>query len=501
MTTKVNDYDDNATKWQLETTVHRAFGGGWRDVQRIAGAGQESAAATALLPPMAVELRKDENGILYQQSKDLYERRVKLTILTNFYARTALYMTGLVFSGVSWDNVPDKLKSLVEDVDGDGTPATQFFAWQFFNSLISGTHCCYVNTTKPENVGITLEAEDERNGYRVRFSDVPGTNILGGYGDTVRLLANQQEKDGDFGWKEAKRVYVVSPGEVDLYQKGSEDGEFTHVDGYPINTISENPAVFLILGDKIGKWHGLPVLDDLAGIQLDHLRTTSLDAQYREACNWLWVHANGYDLTGGVHSPLTAWTAGKWVEDHIGGNSKFEQYDGKHPPFIKIAEANGNVATFNAERLEEAKNNASLWGMAQLRPDGISFSTATGWNITQKATTSSLSLWAETCEYYIWDCFKRAGAMMSVDVPEMPCILEKDYSNVQIEQLAGYIGLNDKGIISKQTVFNTVKKSGGVETSNDWEEEQEQIIEEGIQSDQTGPGGGVDDLLKKSGEL
>lgn len=395
-------------------------------------------------------------------------------------------MTGLVFAGANWDGVPDKLKFLVYDCDGEKTSASQFFAWHFYNSLISGVHCCYINSNKPEGAG-GLATDDERNGYRVRFSDVPGGNILGGAYNTVRLSATQQESDGGYGWKEIEKVYVLSPEEIEIWKRREGDSEFVRAEGYPIrNTTEELTASFLILGERLGRYHGIPVLDDLAGIQLEHLRTTSLDAQYREGCNWLWVHSNGYDLTGGVHSPLTVWAAGQESTDAIDPTAKkWIPYEGQHPPFIKITEATGNVAKYNKERLEEAKANAALWGMAQLRPDGVTFSTATSWNLTQKATTSSLSLWAEICENYIFSCFRTAGKMVGIEVTEKPCLLEKDYSSVQLDQLAAYINLNANGIISKETVFNTVKKTGGIETSNDWAKEQEAVTDEGIVTDGT----------------
>lgn len=500
MTTKVNDYDNYAQAWQHETTVHRALSGGWREVQRICLAGQLDSAATALLPPMAVELRKDSNGDLYQESKDLYRRRVKLTILTNFYARTALYMTGLVFGGgkVSWDGVPDGLKYLVSDADGEGRGASDFFAWQFYSALVSGVRCCYVNSAKPENAGVSLEAEDKAKGYRVKFSDVPGMNILGGRNDQVRLLASGQESDGEFGWKETDNVYVLSSSEIDLWRKSSENGDFSRIDGYPIrHKAGMMPATFFVPGDYIGPYHGVPVLDDLAALGLQHLRVSSLDAQYCESSNWMYVHGNGFDLAGGIQSPLTVWTAGQWVDDGMGNDRKWSQYDGEHPPYINIAEPSGQVSVYNKERLEEIKNNASLWGMAQLRPDGISFSTATGWNITQKSTTSSLSMWADAMENYIQQNFVIAGKMHGIDVEdeEKVCVLEKDFSNIQLEQLTMYAGLVDQQVISKKTLFDTIKRAGGVETTNNWEQEQDDITDEQLVANQTAP------IIGSSGDL
>lgn len=483
---KVNEPDQNINLWRKETTVHRAFSGGWREVQRICSAGQLNAASRALLPPMAVELRKDTNGVLYPQSVDLYKRRVELTILTNFYARTAAFFMGLVFAGgsIEW-NFPDKLKYLETDIDGEGTSASQFFAWQFYCSMISGVSCCYVNTTKPEGGGPTLAIQDVAAGHRVRFSDVPGTNILGGIGDNVRLLSSQQVPDGEWGWDLADRVYVVSPDQVDLWGRQPEEGEFKRIEGYPIiHNLGMSPASFLMPGSPVGIYTGIPVLDDLAGLQLDHLRTSSLDAQYREACNWLYVHSNGYDTTGGVNSPLTSYAAGKWEDDVHTGLPRWIQYDGQHKPFIAIAEPSGQVAAYNKEKLNEIKENAALWGMMQLRPDGVSFTTATSWNLAQKLT-SNLSIWAAIAEAYIQRNCVIAGKMHNEVITEPVCILEKDYSNVALDQFANYLKSEEQGILSKETVFNTLKQTGGIETQNSFSDEQEQIIDERTKENQT----------------
>ncbi|MCK5506661.1 MAG: hypothetical protein KAJ10_15965, partial [Thermodesulfovibrionia bacterium] len=145
----------------------------------------------------------------------------------------------------------------------------------------------------------------------------------------------------------------------------------------------------------------------------------------------------------------------------------------------------GQVSTHNKTSMEDIKNDAAMWGMRQLRPNSVSFSTATAHNIDKKDNTSALSSWASYMEAYIQRVFVIAGKSSNIQVINKVCSLEKDFSTVQLENLKEYLQSAEQGIISKDTIFDTMKKAGGIETQRTYQEEQEVIEQEKIREAQS----------------
>lgn len=500
---QVNDKDQNSQQWETDTSIHRAFAGGAREVQRICIAGQSG--GQVLLPPTPLEMRTDDNGVLLSDAAALYRKRAQLTILVNFYKRTAVYLTGMAFQGgkVTW-NLPEELKYLEINADGLGNGLTAFFAWQFLHGLMEGTRGCYIFSDVPEGVsGLTKEQAD-KEGYNVYLQDVPGGNILGERNGQIRISCEKQVDDGEFGWKLEEVVYVLDPEKIVKFEKNDTAG-FSPADPIKHN-IGKAPIEFFIPGQMVGRTFGIPVLDDLAYIQLDHLRVTSWAAQYREASNWLWIHSHGYDLTNGLVTPLTVWST---------PDTESSSDESSHAPFIKIAEPSGKVSEYNLNELERLEKKGALWGLLQLSPKTVP-TTAKENQLTQMATNSSLSMWAGEFELFAQRCIEMVAKMKGVDLTEeieeeiegrkitvrqtrKVCTLEKDYSTVDPEFFKVLIEMVKEGGLSKKTLFDSVKISGSVRTENDWPEEAKQIEEEGIRGDQVITETGTADLLLGGG--
>lgn len=488
MTIKISDKDPSATLWHSKTAVHRVFAGGWQAVHDACAGGCRVPLAGLLIPPIWSEMRADPvTNVLYDDAVALYSARVQRTILTNFYALTAAFMTGQVFGGRSEMELPSRLEYLNADCDGHGTGVMQFFAGQFFAALVSGVRGCVVTTNKPPGAGATLAADDEAAGWRVLLADVAGESILGGQQGRVRIHSVVDEPEPEPGWGsvQVNYVHVASSAGLEVWKKRPDDGEYSKVGEIPYPA-GAAPAGFFIPGGKIGQYHGLPVLDDLAGVQLQHLHLTALDAQAMATCNTMIPHAHGYDLGGKISGSAATFQSGRWTESTVSGQKIWTDYEGQHAPFIKIAEPSGAVLGINKTRLDSILHNAALWGMSMLRPDGISVSTATSWEIISSSSLSTLATWAQAMEQYIQRRIEVAAKLHDVPLAGPVVSLEKDYSKVDFGQLANYLKAVDQGVISKRTAFDTLNKEGGIETGGrTFDEEQEQINEEALAENQT----------------
>ena len=497
MTLKISDKDPSAVTWHSETAVHRTFSGGWRAVHKACAGGCRVPLAGLLIPPIWSEMRADPaTNVLYDDAVALYANRVRRTILTNFYSLTAAFMVGQVFRGREKLLLPPRLEYLNTDCDGQGTGAIQFFAEQFHAALVSGVRGCVVTTNKPPDSGAALAIDDEQAGWQALFVDVAGESILGGRQGQVRILSVVDEPEPD-GWGsvQVNYVHVASKAGLEVWEKGPNDSDYTKVNEIPYPT-GIMPAGFFIPGTGIGQYHGLPVLDDLAGLQLQHLHLTALDAQAMATCNTMIPHAHGYDLSGKISGSSATFQSGGWQESPVTGEKIWTKYEGQHAPFVKVAEPSGVVLGINQTRLEAIQNNAALWGMFMMRPDGVSVSTATSWEIIRSASLSTLSTWAQAMEQYIQRRVEVAAKLYDVPLDGPVISLEKDYSKVTIEQLANYLKGAEQGVISKRSLYDTLVQEGGIEThGRTWEQEQELINEEALAANQTDNLQGIDSLL------
>lgn len=248
-----------------------------------------------------LRLRAESKEYLPQmpaEEDDQYKARVNDSELFPAFRRTVCALTGLVFhkDPTPDEDVPERIKALLENIDNAGTHLA-VFAREFFQTVLQKGHALiYVDMPPPLKASKTGSAKPTRKDDRLakrrpwcvtyspesiinwRTKEVDGETVL----DLVVLEELSVEPSGKFGEKMVRRYRVLRPGSWELYRINvaaagtaaaaatakltREDGGTTGLDYIP---------VVAAYGDRRGILTSRPPLVDLAILNIKHFRMTS----------------------------------------------------------------------------------------------------------------------------------------------------------------------------------------------------------------------------------
>lgn len=210
-----------------------------------------------------------------------YHARLQRTVLRNFFRRTVQTLTGKVFSRpiVLGEDVPPRLRDLMEDVDLTGRHLNIFARDVFADALVCGLS--HVLVDYPRAVPGQTLADERAAGARpyavhIKAEQVAGWRIAEVGGRPVlaqlRIRETVQEPDGVFGERPVEQIRVLEPGGWRLWRRGDDGVWFMVEEGE--TSLREIPLVTVYTG-RLGFMEAEAPLDDLAWLNLEHWQIRS----------------------------------------------------------------------------------------------------------------------------------------------------------------------------------------------------------------------------------
>ena len=211
-----------------------------------------------------------------REDQEDYDYRLKTSTLFPAFARTVGVMTGKPFAKelTLSEDVPDVIKELAQDIDGEGRSLHAFCADLMSEAVSIGFGGILVDFTRTEGKART-QAEEKAIGARPYWVHVKHSQILGWKTGKVngkpgllqlRIAETAEVDDGEYDVKTVNRVRVLMPGAWELWEEGA--GGWTLFDS-GTTTLKVIPFV-PIYGLRRGFMRGHPPLLELAHQNVKH---------------------------------------------------------------------------------------------------------------------------------------------------------------------------------------------------------------------------------------
>jgi hypothetical protein len=273
-----SDYEAMAPYWKMVATI-------------LGGADAMRAAGPAYLPKFANETDAD------------YDFRRKNGKFTNIFRDIVENLAAKPFSKevTLGDTTPDRIKTLAEDISGQGDHIHVFAANCFFRGIAYAIDWILIDYTKnvPPNA---TQADEQRIGARPYWVPVPCGNLLAIYSEMIggvevfvhaRIKEDTTERDG-YGEKTVERVRILNrvvtydgngeaisaaPATWQVLEKVDAVGSVAErwiEKGAGLLSIGIIPLVPFITGRRLGhSWRLTPPLKDAAFLQIEHYQQES----------------------------------------------------------------------------------------------------------------------------------------------------------------------------------------------------------------------------------
>lgn len=310
-----------------------------------------------------------------------WHARLQRSVLRNFFRRTVMSLTGKVFAKplVLGDDVPGRLRALMEDVDLQGRCLHVFARDVFEDALVHGLSHILVDYPRVAP-GHSL-AEERALGARpyavhIRAEQVIGWRLEDGPGGPrlaqLRLRETVSEPDGAFGDRAVERIRVLEPGAWTLWQQG-DDGAWSVVDNGK-TSLDVIPLV-TVYTNRTAPLEAEPPLEDLAWLNLEHWQIRS-------------DQRNALNVTSFPILAAAGWTKDDGQVEF--GPNKFLTTADPDGRFYYVESGGAHLAAGRAE-LEALEEAMRLFG---LQFETRSAPTATGRLIDAAEGAAPLQAWA-----------------------------------------------------------------------------------------------------------
>ena len=214
-----------------------------------------------------------------------YRARLKTAVLFPAYSRTVSVLTGKPFSKpvTPGDDVPERIRPWLENIDLEGRNLHAFAADLFSNAL--GYGICGILVDAPPAEGVRSRADEARAGLRPYFVHVRHDAILGWRSEKrggnmmltqLRLMESVEEPDGIFKTKTVQQVRVLEPGKWTTYRKvKTESGaDLWVIFTEGVTSIDVIPFV-PVYGFRKDFMIGAPPMIELAHMNVEHWQSKS----------------------------------------------------------------------------------------------------------------------------------------------------------------------------------------------------------------------------------
>ncbi len=470
MAKTVADLSPAVASMQADWTLAAALMGGTRAMR---------AAGEALLPKWPNEEKK------------AYDARLATATLYPAYLHTVETLTGKPFSKpiTLGEDVPTDIRKWCDDIDQEGR-SLHVFASDLMESAL-GEGLCGILVDYPEAGNVRTAAEEQQLGLRPYMVHIkPGqlrgfvaARVLGKWVlQQLRFLETVQEPDGQFGTAEVPQIRVLYPGRWETWRKPAGKEDWTLHDG-GITTLPYIPFV-PIYGKRTGFMMGKPPMLELAHLNVKHWQSQSdQDTLLHIARVPILVRTNVGETVGpdgAISRPALVIGAGVAIDLPKDGTLTYTEHTGAAIDAGKTA-------------LDDLKEEMRQSGaeMLVLKPGNSTRIEAASDNVKGMCALQRVTLGLQdglnTALQYMAEWVKQpTGGHVAIFNDFGAATLEE--ADLQI-----LLGMNQAGILSRETTFKEGQRRGTISADVDFEEEQERISQEGpalgTMDEDTVPGG------------
>lgn len=468
-----SDYEAMSSYWTMVSTI-------------LAGA-NAMRAAKAYLPKFPNETEND------------YEFRRKNSKFTNIFRDIVENLAAKPFAKevALSDKATDRIKTLTENITGQGDHLNVFAANCFFHGISYAIDWILVDYTKnvPANATIAQEQEIGARPYWVR---VPAQNLLAAYSEMiggvetfvhVRIKEDAKVREG-YGEKTVERVRVLNreltrdeKGEVvsaadatwEVLEKQKDTtGKETWVSvGSGPITIKVIPLVPFLTGRRLGhSWQVVPPLQDAADLQIEHYQQESGLKYAKELTCFPMLAGNGVTPAEGPDGKPMAVPVGPKSVLYAPANG-----EGKHGEW-KFIEPSAESLKFLAEDVKETGQQLRELGRQPLTAQTGNLTVVTTAFAAQKGN-SAIQAWA----FNLKDALENAMHLTALwlnetNEAEVTVHTDFDVETDSVDAMKVVLEMKKDSLISRDATISEAKRRNILSPEYDAEDDMELILGE-----------------------
>lgn len=418
------------------------------------------------------------------EEPDEYQRRIKRTVLTNFYKGTIGTHSGMPFNKpVEFDPpLPERLAYLHRDADGSGrsisTVARDLLREAMHHGLVhvmvdlpSGEAESYADTLRRQPRVVQIDAGDLLD---VAESVAPNGEYLVDY---ARVRQTGTEGEGAYGSKDVEFILEIAA------RKAAGDGivlRHDHIQGEWVQT-QESPytldwiPLFTLYANQTGAFEGEPAYKELAELNLAHYQS---DADQRHGLSYGRRATVVQTGVRAVTDPTAAATGkqdgGKVV---LGYGRKITHTN--EAAKVYLLETSGAPLAAGQADLTALEERMERFGATQVSKGGGI--TATSRMLDNQRDTCNLEAWCTRLENVLLHVVRAIAELLAVQLPANQTVMvSRQFSEdgPQDADTAALQGLATAGLLRPVTLYRELQSRGVLSTTIDPEAEAQALAAE-----------------------
>lgn len=413
-----------------------------------------------------------------KEDPESYAARLALSTLLPAYSETVKNSTGRVFARpiTLGDDVPENIAQWCnDDIDLRGNNLDVFANEWFKIGLGWGLAHCLIDF--PRSNGVRTRADEKASGVRPYAVLVKPDQVLGfryrfDNGRPVltqfRYMESIEEESGEFGTELVWQIRVIEENRWRIYRKSKSSGWQISEDG--ANTLGKVPVVTFYTG-QTGVMTAKPPLLELAFLNVAHWQSQSDQRNLLHVARVpILVAINAGDQLGQDGVPIP------W--EMTVGTSAATRLNGQNAD-MKYVEHGGQAMESGRQDLQDLIEEMKMAGARLLSRQDQAVKTAAQANEEAAEKISALEAMGNSFEdavdqvlqfFALWTNQKSGGNVTvegNYDADYAP-----EVSLPVLKQMA------DSGFLSKETLFDEVKRRGVISDSLQWADEKIRIEEQ-----------------------
>lgn len=397
-------------------------------------------------------------------------------------------------------DVPQQIKDLAEDIDGEGNDLHSFAREAFIEGVAAGVVGIYV--TYPDSEPARTVADEKASGARPYWVPLLAENILAVYTTKVhgrdlvqhiRLKECEVTRDG-YSEKVSERVRVIEikePGASptwELFEKQIDQTtkEVTWVlIATGTITLDLIPIVLFFTGERSGIYRVKPPLIDLAVMQLEIYRALSREDEILTFAGSPILKAKGMNPPQPTKAPLIVDGKERLVEtpaSQITVGPKTVLFapptsDGTQPDWDFIQPNAANITAVSASVDNKISNFRRLALQPQTHQSGNL--TATAAAIDSAKAHSAIEVWANSLKDALEQAFVFTCMWLKIATTvEVSVYTDFGIDSEGTDEAANLIAMRTNGDLSQETLWQELQRRGILGPQFDADAERDQILEE-----------------------
>lgn len=417
------------------------------------------------------------------ESQAKYDRRLAVSTLFPAYRRTVITLAARPFSKPLTINedVPDEIKSLLEDADLQGRSYHEVGLDLMQLQLAPGFGGILVDhkiaPTRPDGQRLTV-AEEKAAGLRPYMVIVYPLQILGWrysvhngvYQLTMlRFMETVEEPDGEFATTCVEQVRVLEPGKWTIYRNGQ--------GGWAVHTFGTTSLKYIpfrpIYGERLGFMNGRPPLLDLVHLNVKHWQSQSDQDNLMHVARVPLLTITGVQDTPDKPFSFTIGTSGA-IPLPEGATMEYVEHTGS------AVEAGKTSLDDLKEEMRQSGAELLVIKPGPTTATEVASDNAVGMCDLQRMTLSLQDAMNEALQFMAdWLGLPKGGTVA----------LFMDFGAATLAEASAslLVGMANSGKLSDETLFKELQRRGIISAEVEFDEEQDRIDAQGPALDELDP--------------